>query len=113
MFRQTILTPKSTSFQPAENKLREQAIFNSFCFKKLQRLKLTIRKLLEKIEIYKKDQHELAEELSHTNIKIDALEMLNKTEDALKYDIKQLIHERNRLIQIVARLETKLNKLRQ
>jgi len=107
MFRQI-----NPSLEPAENKLREKAIFNSFCFKKLQNLQQIIHKLLREIEKYKKNEQVLAEDLTQAHINLDTLEMLNKTEGALQYDIKQLIQRRNKLEMTVSRLKGELHKIK-
>ena len=79
---------------------------------KLQNLQQIIHKLLREIKKYKKNEHVLAEDLTQAHINLDTLEMLNKTEGALQYDIKQLIQRRNRLEMTVSRLKGELHKIK-
>ena len=84
-------------FQVSENKLREKAIFNSYCYKKVHQLKQKLRTLLLKLKQNEKEQKEMSENLGNAYSTIDSLELLNKTEDALKYDIRTLMKQKNQI----------------
>lgn len=104
-------------FQASETKLREKAIFNSYCYKKVQQLKEKLRILLELYEQNKTKKHQLetqnrqlAEELGNAHSTIDTIELLNKTEDALKYDIKELMKQKRQLELFINNLRYKLQR---
>ena len=98
-------------FQVSENKLREKAIFNSYCYKKVHQLKQKLRTLLLKLKQNEKEQKEMSENLGNAYSTIDSLELLNKTEDALKYDIRTLMKQKNQLELFIAQLQQKIRKL--
>lgn len=97
-------------FQVSENKLREKAIFNSYCYKKVQQLKQKLRTLLFKLKQNEKEQRKMAEKLGNAYSTIDSLELLNKTEDTLKYDILALMKQKNQLALFITQLQQKIRQ---
>ena len=53
----------------------------------------------------------MSENLGNAYSTIDSLELLNKTEDALKYDIRTLMKQKNQLELFIAQLQQKIRKL--
>jgi len=64
-----------------------------------------------KLKQNEKEQREMSENLGNAYSTIDSLELLNKTEDALKYDIRTLMKQKNQLELFIAQLQQKIRKL--
>ena len=64
-----------------------------------------------KLKQNEKEQREMSENLGNAYSTIDSLELLNKTEDALKYDIRTLMKQKNQLELFLAQLQQKIRKL--
>ena len=78
--------------------LRKKAIHNSACFSRLAKLKKQVRSLLKELASLEMEKETLADDLVSAHITIDSLELLGKKEEALKHDIRILMHKRNELL---------------
>lgn len=80
--------------------LRKKAIHNHACFSRLVKLKKQVRSLLRDLASLEMEKETLADDLVSAHITIDSLELLGKKEEALKHDIRILMHERDKLLDL-------------
>ena len=78
--------------------LRKKAIHNHACFSRLAKLKKQVRSLLRELASLEMEKETLADDLVSAHITIDSLELLGKKEEALRHDIRILMHKRNELL---------------